>query len=250
MQAISGFRQVSRAAPTSPTRPARSPRPPPIWTRTCRPAPPRGAGRAAAEPGRGRVAAGPAAVRGADLADAGPDHRAARPAGQPADVLPGHPDRRHQRQDVHRADDRRVAGAVGAAGRAGSPRRTCNWSPSGSPSTARPSRPSGTSSSTPTSRRTSTWSTRRRHARTAACRCRSSRSSPPWPMPRSPTSRWTSAVIEVGLGGTWDSTNVADADDRGDHPDRDRPHRLPGRHAHRDRRQQGRHHQGRIRRSP
>ena len=30
-------------------------------------------------------------------------------------------------------------------------------------------------------------------------------------MPRSRTSRWTSAVIEVGLGGTWDSTNVADA---------------------------------------
>ena len=30
-------------------------------------------------------------------------------------------------------------------------------------------------------------------------------------MPRSPTSRSTPAVIEVGLGGTWDSTNVADA---------------------------------------
>ena len=34
--------------------------------------------------------------------------------------------------------------------------------------------------------------------------------------------------------------------DRGDHPDRHRPHRVPGRHAHRDRRQQGRHHQGRL----
>ena len=51
---------------------------------------------------------------------------------------------------------------------------------------------------------------RLRHAR-AGCRCRSSRSSPRWPMPRSPTSRWTPPSSRSGLGGTWDSTNVADA---------------------------------------
>ena len=31
------------------------------------------------------------------------------------------------------------------------------------------------------------------------------------------------AVVEVGLGGTWDSTNVADGAGRGDHADRGRP---------------------------
>ena len=35
------------------------------------------------------------------------------------------------------------------------------------------------------------------------------------------------AVIEVGLGGRWDATNVADGDGRRDHPDRPRPRRVP-----------------------
>ena len=44
---------------------------------------------------------------------------------------------------------------------------------------------------TPTSPPTSSWSMRHRTG-TAGCRCRSSRSSPRWPMPRSRRSRWMS----------------------------------------------------------
>ena len=50
-----------------------------------------GAGLAAVDPRVRGVAPGPPAQRGADLADPGPDHRAAGPAGQPAALLPGHP---------------------------------------------------------------------------------------------------------------------------------------------------------------
>ncbi len=50
------------------------------------------------------------------------------------------------------------------------------------------------------------------------------------------------AVVEVGLGGRWDATNVDRRARRGDHPDRHRPRRLPWRHHRRDRRGEGRHH--------
>ena len=51
------------------------------------------------------------------------------------------------------------------------------------------------------------------------------------------------AVVEVGMGGTWDATNVIDARRRRRHPDRPGPHRPARRHARRDRRREGRDHQ-------
>ena len=42
------------------------------------------------------------------------------------------------------------------------------------------------------------------------------------------------AVVEVGLGGAWDATNVLDADVAVGHPDRARPHRVARRHASRE----------------
>ena len=47
-------------------------------------------------------------------------------------------------------------------------------------------------------------------AAAAGGRCPSSRSSPRWPSRRSPTRRSRPAIVEVGLGGRWDATNVAD----------------------------------------
>ena len=59
------------------------------------------------------------------------------------------------------------------------------------------------------------------------------------------------AVVEVGMGGTWDATNVADAQVAVDHADRPRPHRTSSaRRVDRDRRREGRHHQaGCVRRA-
>ena len=51
------------------------------------------------------------------------------------------------------------------------------------------------------------------------------------------------AVFEVGLGGRWDATNVADGDRRGDHQHRPRPHRVPRPDPRRRRRREGRDHQ-------
>ena len=47
------------------------------------------------------------------------------------------------------------------------------------------------------------------------------------------------------MGGSWDATNVADADGRGGAADRGRPRAVPRRHAGRDRRREGRDHQAR-----
>ena len=56
------------------------------------------------------------------------------------------------------------------------------------------------------------------------------------------------AVLEVGLGGTWDATNVADATVVGGAADLARPHRDDGRLGGADRRGEGRHlHRGRLR---
>ena len=68
----------------------------------------------------------------------------------------------------------------------------------------------------------------------------SSRRRPRW---RSTTSRARGvdvAVIEAGLGGRLDSTNVVDAARRRRHVDRLRPHRVPRRHARGDRAREGR----------
>ena len=51
------------------------------------------------------------------------------------------------------------------------------------------------------------------------------------------------AVVEVGMGGAWDATNVADGEGRGAHPDRDRPREVPRRHGDEDRGREGRDHQ-------
>ena len=54
------------------------------------------------------------------------------------------------------------------------------------------------------------------------------------------------AVVEVGMGGAWDSTNVADGAGRGGHAGRARPHEIPRRHDRRDRRREGRDHQAGV----
>ena len=54
------------------------------------------------------------------------------------------------------------------------------------------------------------------------------------------------AVVEVGMGGSWDATNVADAAVAVVLPVRDRPRQVPRGHTCRDRRREGRDHQGRA----
>ena len=51
------------------------------------------------------------------------------------------------------------------------------------------------------------------------------------------------AVVEVGMGGTWDSHQRRRRAGRRGHPDRAGPHGLPRRHGRGDRRREGRHHQ-------
>ena len=81
---------------------------------------------------------------------------------------------------------------------------------------------------------------------TPASRSPSSRSPPPRPSWPSPRRRPTSAIVEVGLGGRFDATNVFDrAGGRGDHPGRLRPPRVPGRRTWPDRLGEGRDHQAR-----
>ena len=58
--------------------------------------------------------------------------------------------------------------------------------------------------------------------------------------------RSTSAVVEVGMGGSWDATNVADATVAVITADRRRPQRLPRHPAGRHRRREGRDHQARL----
>ena len=121
-----------------------------------------------------------------------PDHRAAGPAGQPAAGLPGDPDRRDQRQDVHRPDDRRAArpdrrahrpfhlAAPAVGDGADLHRRRADQRDASYVQRLRRRR---------AVRRTG----RRRRRQPGACRCRSSRSSPRWPTRRSRTRRSRSA---------------------------------------------------------
>ena len=88
----------------------------------------------------------------------------------------------------------------------------------------------------------------RHAARSSGSARRSSRRRQRW---RSTTSRARGvdvAVIETGLGGRLDSTNVLDAARRRRHVDRPRSHRVPRRHARGDRAREGRHLQARARR--
>ncbi len=64
------------------------------------------------------------------------DPRRGRPARRPADRHPGHPPRRHQRQDVDLAHGRVAAARRSACAPACSPARTCTRCASGSASTA------------------------------------------------------------------------------------------------------------------
>ena len=57
----------------------------------------------------------------------------------------------------------------------------------------------------------------------------------------SPSARLDLAILEVGLGGRFDATNVAPAASLGRHVDRARPHRGAGPDARRDRPGEGRH---------
>ena len=57
------------------------------------------------------------------------------------------------------------------------------------------------------------------------------------------------AVIEVGMGGRWDATNVVDAAVAVITPDRRRPRRVPRRDDRRDRRREGGHHRRAPRRA-
>ena len=82
--------------------------------------------------------------------------------------------------------------------------------------------------------------------RTAARRSPSSRSPPPRPSSPSPRRRRTATLLEVGLGGRLDATNVIDrprAD--GHHAGLDRPPAVSRRDAGRDRLREGRHPQAR-----
>ncbi len=53
------------------------------------------------------------------------------------------------------------------------------------------------------------------------------------------------AVVEVGMGGAWDATNVIDAQVAVLTPDRRRPRQVPRQHTRGDRPREGRHHQAR-----
>ena len=88
------------------------------------------------------------------------------------------------------------------------------------------------------SRPSPSWSTR-----TSDTRCRSSSSSSAMAYAAFADAPVDAAVVEVGMGGSWDATNVADATRRRDHADRGRPRALPRRPAGRDRAREGRDHQ-------
>ena len=135
----------------------------------------------------------------------GAHHRPRRPARPPAVRLPDHPHHRHERQDHDRGDDQRAAGGAGAGARVATPRRTC--------------RTSASASASPASR-----SARRR------CASCSSYLDPFLAAGRRPPRERLSffevltaaalvhfadapvdvGVIEVGMGGRWDATNVVD----------------------------------------
>ena len=115
--------------------------------------------------------------------------------GDPQRALPGDARRRHERQDVDDADDR------------GAPR--CRRAPRRAPTSRRTSAAGReriqVDGGTPTSRRRS-----RAFGRTPQAR-RSSRCSRRRRSPSSPPARVDAAVVEAGLGGRHDATNVLDA---------------------------------------
>ena len=159
-----------------------------------------------------------------DRPDAGPDRGFLELLGDPQGGYPvGAPDR-HQRQDLDRADDRdpdphpRAAHrslhqpAPGVDDRADQGRRRAAERGGVRPGVQR-------HRAVPRPRRRPSTTTR----------CRSSRRSSAMAYATFADAPVDAAVVEVGMGGTWDATNVVDAQGRGDHADRRRPREVPRR---------------------
>ena len=155
--------------------------------------------------GRGRAAV---AVAGDQArAVAGPDPRPSSTLlGEPAGGLPGDPPDRHQRQDLDLADDRHPAARARPAHRAvHQPARRAD-------DRADLGRRRAAERRGVRARRSTTW--RRTLALVDAergrTRCRSSRRSSAMAYARFAEAPVDVAVVEVGMGGSWDATNVAD----------------------------------------
>ena len=151
--------------------------------------------------------------------------------GEPQRALPGDPRRRHERQDVDDADVRGAAPRRRADASARTSRRTCAAGPSGSRSTASTSTSSARSRA---SGRTRTGATQFEVLTAAALAEFAAR-------------EVDVAVVEAGLGGRLDATNVLDARGRRADERRARPHRRARRDARGDR---GREARGRSRPAP
>ena len=153
-----------------------------------------------------------------------PDAPAPAPPGRPAGRAADRPRRRDQGQGLDRRDDRRGARRRRASGPACSARRTCTGWRSGSGSTAgRDARTNWSSWSRPSgrpSRRSTPGDRPGRRSR----RRPSSRSPPRWACSTSPAEGAGAVVLEVGMGGRLDSTNVVRPVVVGHHLDLVRPH--------------------------
>ena len=207
-------------------RPARRAAPGSTRTSTSRPA-------SACRPRRGRRSACPTLER--DRA------RCMELLGSPAARVPGGPPHRHQRQDVGGPDDRRAARGRRALGR-------LLHEPA--PRAGQRAHGRGTASRSPTTTLAELLVRGRARSRTS-CPTRPSY----FEILTAAALRWFAdvavdvAVVEVGLGGTWDATNVVDADGRRRHQREHRPRRVPRPDARRDRGREGRASSSRARRS-
>ena len=156
--------------------------------------------------------------------DAGPDRgRCVDLLGDPQRSYPVDPRHRHQRQDDHGADDRRAAARLRSAHRPFHQPAPGRVDRADQPGRASRSATAASSRCTRTSRRTSSWSTDQ-------------------PRPLSFFEVLTAmafaafadapvdvAVVEVGLGGTWDCDQRRRRPGRRRHADRARPHGVPRR---------------------
>ena len=116
--------------------------------------------------------------------------------GDPQRALPGDPRRRHERQVDRDTDDRGAAARRGARAGAYISPHVVGWAERIGSTARRPTSSGPSRGSAPTRRRSAP---------------RSSRRSPPLRSPSSPTREVDVAVVEAGLGGRLDATNVLDA---------------------------------------
>ena len=145
--------------------------------------------------------------------------------GDPQRRYPADPPHRHQRQDVDVPDDRHAAARARAA------HRPLHQPPRGADERAdlrrrRAADRRGVRARL--QRRRAVHPPRRRGP--GRTRCPSSRPWSGWRTPRSPTPRSTWPSSRSGMGGSWDATNVADADGGRGAADRGRPRAVPRRH--------------------